>query len=84
MIGHAPSDWVEFVYLAPYERFAKHDIPDDVERAFETAVVENPEIGKLVPGLGGVRCASRCQATASVAEPGFSTSFSPLADEYMC
>lgn len=55
MIGHPPPDWVEFVYLAPYERFARHGIPDEVERAFEAAIVENPEIGRLVPGLGGVR-----------------------------
>lgn len=55
MIGHDPSDWVEFVYLAPYERFAKHEIPDEVERALETAVAENPEIGNVVPGLCGVR-----------------------------
>ncbi len=48
MIGHAPSDWVEFVYLAPYERFAKHEIPDEVERAFETAVVESP-LSLLLP-----------------------------------
>ena len=43
------------MYLAPYERFARHEIPDEVERAFEAAIVENPEIGKLVPGLGRVR-----------------------------
>jgi len=55
MIGDAPSDRVEFVYLAPYERFAKHEIPDEVERAFEAAVVENPEVGNVVPGLTGVR-----------------------------
>jgi len=51
MTGRPASDWIEFVYLAPYERFAKHEIPDEVERAFEAAVMENPEIGKLVPGL---------------------------------
>jgi hypothetical protein len=55
MIGREPPDFVEFVYLAPYERFAKHEIPDEVERAFEAEIVQDPEIGRLVPGLGGVR-----------------------------
>jgi len=55
MIGRGSPDFVEFVYLAPYERFAKHEIPDEVERAFEAEIVQDPEVGRLVPGLGGVR-----------------------------
>jgi len=55
MIGRPLPNLVEFVYLAPYEQFARHEVPDEVERVFEAEIVDNPEIGKLVRGLGGVR-----------------------------
>ena len=44
-----------FVYLAPYERTARAEIPEQVERAFESLVIANPHVGNVVPGLGGTR-----------------------------
>ena len=51
----SPPDWLEFIYLDYYRRFAKREIADEVERAFESAIAANPRIGDLVPGLGGLR-----------------------------
>lgn len=49
------SQFLEFVYLAPYERLARSVIPAEVERAFEALVIANPDVGDVVPGLGGAR-----------------------------
>ena len=49
------TDWLEFVYLAPYERVARRGISTAVERAFETLVISDPNVGDVVPGLGGAR-----------------------------
>ena len=46
---------LEFVYLAPYERFARAEIPEAVERAFESLILSNPQAGAVVRGLGGTR-----------------------------
>lgn len=46
---------LEFVYLAPYERMARAEISEQVERAFESLVIADPNIGDVLPGLGGVR-----------------------------
>jgi hypothetical protein len=55
MFERSPPDWLEFIYLDYYRRFAKREIPDEVERAFESAIVADPRIGVVVPGLGGLR-----------------------------
>ena len=46
---------LEFVYLAPYERVARAEVSDQVERAFEALVIANPNVGDVVPGLSGTR-----------------------------
>lgn len=46
---------LEFVYLAPYERVARSEIPVHVERTFESMVIADPNVGDVVPGLGGAR-----------------------------
>ena len=46
---------MEFVYLAPYERMARSEIPVHVERTFESMVIADPNVGDVVPGLGGAR-----------------------------
>ncbi|MFA6130554.1 MAG: type II toxin-antitoxin system RelE/ParE family toxin [Candidatus Omnitrophota bacterium] len=43
------------MYLAPYERLARSLIPAEVERAFEALVIAKPDVGSVVPGLGGAR-----------------------------
>ena len=55
MSPQARPELFEFVYLAAYERFARAEIPDAVERAFETMVLANRQVGAVMPVMGGVR-----------------------------
>lgn len=55
MTRHLGPQFLEFVYLAPYERLARSLIPAEVERAFEAMVIADPNVGDVVPGLGGAR-----------------------------
>jgi hypothetical protein len=55
MTSNLRAEMLQFVYLAPYERVAKSEIPDEVERAFEALVIADPNVGDVVPRLGGVR-----------------------------
>lgn len=55
MTSASRTELLEFVYLAPYERMARSEIPEHVERAFESLVIADPNIGDVVPGLGGAR-----------------------------
>ena len=55
MASSSRFGWLEFVYLAPYERMARATIPESVERAFEALIMADPNVGDVVPGLGGAR-----------------------------
>lgn len=55
MTGRLGPQFLEFVYLSPYERLARSLIPAEVERAFEAMVIADPNVGDVVPGLSGAR-----------------------------
>ena len=55
MASSSRMGWLEFVYLAPYERMARATIPEYVERAFEALIIADPNVGDVVRGWGGAR-----------------------------
>lgn len=44
-----------FIELPPFERFRTENLSDDDYRAFQNELLENPEKGDLIQGLGGLR-----------------------------
>ena len=44
-----------FIELPPFERFRAEHLSDDEYRAFQEALLKNPEQGDLMQGLGGLR-----------------------------
>lgn len=46
---------LSFVELPPFERYRQELLSDEDYRAFQNELMENPEKGDLIQGLGGLR-----------------------------
>ena len=53
--SHGDDHYVEFIHLHSYRRSTAKLLDDHGQRAIETALVEDPEAGDVMPGTGGVR-----------------------------
>lgn len=48
----SPERYFTFVLTPQYVSAAKGLLSDDEQRAVETAILENPDIGVVIPGIG--------------------------------
>ncbi|WP_386693158.1 MULTISPECIES: type II toxin-antitoxin system RelE/ParE family toxin [unclassified Lonepinella] len=44
-----------FIELMPFEEYRKEFLSDEEFRLFQNELMDNPEKGELIPGLGGLR-----------------------------
>ena len=51
----ATCDYVEFVHLPTYRKSAEGLIDESDQRLIEQTLVDNPELGAVMVGTGGVR-----------------------------